>query len=579
MKTSFRNSLKFLTVFVAALLVVAVGIGFVPERGRGEQAFAAETSNDLWSDVIEAKLNAGYSGSSIWPSLYTATGEEDDPYVITTAEQLAFFAYVVNNSKMNSSAPEGAKPYFRYVEDDKTGVNQKGYAIGNFSFAGKYVRLAADVDLSAHYWERIGFQYFTKNASASASADGDSPETGNESDFDKCRPFLGNFSAAAYDADGDHIVGLYTISGLVIDETQDIYKTVSENGTVVTTGLFGYVGARYDLAYYSDFGTKDEQNATKYNFLNYENQYQNSAVIAGTVTNVKVMDAKITVRYSAYAGIIAGVSSGVLADCYAYGSVQANGYQTTTSSTSNPFFGGVAGYTRNGDVIQCRNYATVVSDKQTVGGVVGRAGAESIGMEPFSAVRNDSIIGCFNFGDVTGGLAVGGIVGHSTGMVSSAWGGQYRIFSCHNEGKITHTGKVNNAFAAAGGIVGYCQAGVIQGSYNTYPLTDESGNPQAGVLLASDASYKDIPLGGLVGYSGVVVNASYSYAYVASDVSTSAGTLFGRITTAEPTYSSYYVVGSTPSGFADKYAPGKADDDNYKKWIMQRLTAPKRRKS
>lgn len=573
MKTSFRNSLKFLTVFVAALLVVAVGISFVPERGRGEQAFAAETSNDLWSDVIEAKLNAGYSGSSIWPSLYTATGEEDDPYVITTAEQLAFFAYVVNNSKMNSSAPEGANAKFRYVEDDKTGENQKGHPIGNFSFAGKYVRLAADVDLSAHYWERIGFQYFTKNASASASADGDSSETGNESDFDKCRPFLGNFSAATYDVDGDHIVGLYTISGLVIDETQDIYKTVSQNGTVVTTGLFGYVGARYDLAYYSDIGNNED--AAKYNFKNYEGQWQNSAVIAGTVTNVKVMDAKITVRYSAYAGIIAGVSSGVLADCYAYGSVQANGYQTTTSSTSNPFFGGVAGYTRNGDVIQCRNYASVVSDKQTVGGVVGRAGAETIGMEPRSIFRNDSVIGCFNFGDVTGGLAVGGIVGYSTGMVDSAWGGQYRIFSCHNEGKITNTGKVNNEVASAGGIAGHCKAGAIQGSYNTYPLNDESGNPQAGVLLASDASYRNIPLGGLVGNGGVVVNASYSYAYVASDVSTLAGAIFGVVGILEPTYCSYYVVGSTPSGFADKYAPGKADDDNYKKMDYAKVDGTK----
>lgn len=573
MKTSFRNSLKFLTVFVAALLVVAVGISFVPERGRGEQAFAAETSNDLWSDVIEAKLNAGYSGSSIWPSLYTATGEEDDPYVITTAEQLAFFAYVVNNSKMNSSAPEGANAKFRYVEDDKTGVNQKGYAIGNFSFAGKYVRLAADVDLSAHYWERIGFQYFTKNASASASADGDSPETGNESDFDKCRPFLGNFSAAAYDENG-HIVGLHTISGLVIDETQNIYKAVSQNGTVVTTGLFGYVGARYDLAYYSEIGNNED--AAKYNFKNYEGQWQNSAVIAGTVTNVKVVGAKITVRYSAYAGIIAGVSSGVLADCYAYGSVQANGYQTTTSSTSNPFFGGVAGYTRNGDLIQCRNYASVVSDKQTVGGVVGRAGAETIGMEPRSILRNDSVIGCFNFGDVTGGLAVGGIVGLSTGMVESAWGGQYRIFSCHNEGKITHTGKVNNAFAAAGGIAGYCHAGVIQGSYNTYPLTDESGNLQAGVLLASDASYKDIPLGGLVGNAvGLVVNASYNYAYVASDVSTLAGAIFGVVGILEPTYCSYYVAGSVPSGFADKYASGKADDDNYKKMDYAKVDGTK----
>lgn len=138
---------------------------------------------------------------------------------------------------------------------------------------------------------------------------------------------------------------------------------------------------------------------------------------------------------------------------------------------------------------------------------------------------------------------------------------------------------MNNAFAAAGGIAGYCQAGVIQGSYNTYPLTDESGNPQAGVLLASDASQRNIPLGGLVGNGGVVVNASYNYAYVASDVSTLAGAIFGVVGILEPTYCSYYVVGSTPSGFADKYAPGKADDDNYKKWIMQRLTAPKRRKS
>lgn len=550
MNTSTLKRLRILLVATVVLVAVAVGSSVVPFVSGSTDTARADTANKLWSEVIEEKLDSGYSGKTIWPSLYTAKGTEEDPYVITTAEQLAFFAYVVNNSKMNTAVVDDAKLNFVYVADDPDGINDNGYKIGNFSFAGKTVCLRADIDISAYYWVRIGYQYFAEKDNASTpQSSADEGATGSSDSNKTSRPFLGTFTGAKYD--GDDLVGIYTISGLTIDETQEAYKTVSEAGQVVSTGLFGYVGARYDAAYYDELAS-DEEVATKYNEKNSENQYRNKTVIAGTVSNVRISDAKINVRYSAYVGIVAGVNAGIISDCYTYGSISGNSF--LNSPAMGPYFGGIAGYVRNGDIIQCSNHATVDAKQYVVGGIVGRASVDTIGMEPFSGVRNASIIGCTNLGDVTGGISVGGIVGHSTGMVNSANKGQYVISSCRNEGKVLHSGKTYNATSAAGGLVGYLQSGVVTGCYVYYPSRTE-----AGVVLASDTTSKSIPIGGLAGIANGTVNASYAYVNVANDVSTSAGALFGSAVINEPKYDSYYIVDEYTSSYADKYLPGKED--------------------
>lgn len=86
-------------LLLLAALFVAVGT-----------AKADTTPSGLWSDNTDASWGSNYA--------------ESNEFYISTAAQLAQFAYMVNNSSKQ--------------------------------FAGKTVRLIADIDLSAHYWVPIG---------------------------------------------------------------------------------------------------------------------------------------------------------------------------------------------------------------------------------------------------------------------------------------------------------------------------------------------------------------------------------------------------------------------------------------
>ena len=88
-------------LLLLAALFVAVGT-----------AKADTTPSGLWSDNTDASWGSNYA--------------ESNEFYISTAAQLAQFAYMVNNSSKQ--------------------------------FAGKTVRLIADIDLSAHYWVPIGYK-------------------------------------------------------------------------------------------------------------------------------------------------------------------------------------------------------------------------------------------------------------------------------------------------------------------------------------------------------------------------------------------------------------------------------------
>ena len=88
-------------LFLLAALFVAVGT-----------ARADATPSGLWSNNADTDWGSNYA--------------ESNEFYISTAAQLAQFAYMVNNSSKQ--------------------------------FAGKTVRLIADIDLSAHYWVPIGYK-------------------------------------------------------------------------------------------------------------------------------------------------------------------------------------------------------------------------------------------------------------------------------------------------------------------------------------------------------------------------------------------------------------------------------------
>ncbi len=104
----------------------------------------APTNDDLWTD--SGNYATSFAGGD---------GTEDDPYQIATAGQLAYLAYLINNSSTNST------------------------------YSALYYIQIANIDLTLHYWEPIG-------AYTSASS---------------YLAFAGSFNGGGYT-----ISGIYTIS-------------------------------------------------------------------------------------------------------------------------------------------------------------------------------------------------------------------------------------------------------------------------------------------------------------------------------------------------------------------------------
>ncbi|MBQ4150857.1 MAG: hypothetical protein IJC81_03540, partial [Clostridia bacterium] len=116
----------------------------------------------------------------------------------------------------------------------------------------------------------------------------------------------------------------------------------------------------------------------------------------------------------------------------------------TVEGTVNVSTVGAAGIvgviTDTGIVRNCINHATVTSTTERVGGVVGRA----TGKLSSGTIIIDS---CVNYGDVTGSLNVGGIVGRFE-IGQDGINGIYHVQNCANYGTI-------NANESVGGVIGF----------------------------------------------------------------------------------------------------------------------------
>lgn len=150
----------------------------------------------------------------------------------------------------------------------------------------------------------------------------------------------------------------------------------------------------------------------------------------GSVQNLGVVNASITVTGD-YVGAVAGyVDSSTVQSCYVTGNV---------SGTSN--VGGVAGQVNNssGTMKNCYNTGSV-SGTSNVGGVTGR-------------VFGITVQSCYSTGSVTGtGDYVGGVAGDIVG------GG--RVQSCYSTGSVSGTSFV-------GGVTGRLDGGTAQNCYST----------------------------------------------------------------------------------------------------------------
>ncbi len=315
---------------------------------------------------------------------------------------------------------------------------------GAQKFSGKYFKMTNDVALST--FTAIG----TDNNSFNGTLDG------------------GNFAITSMTISNSGYVGLFAyISGATIKNISFTSPSVSS-----TSSSGGIVAGRA-------YGTVTLENITVNNG-SLKNSHQAGALIgykeAGTLNITNCHNKGCTITTSGVHGdsaqqnrsSTAGLVGLVNGDCNFTIKDSSNSGTVTASAANNTGVGGIVGYCHTA------NYS------------------------------HFTITNCTNSGAITGGAAVGGIVGYSE--VSSKYA-SFGINQCANTGTIHSTGHyaLNSGDNAAylGGIIGYGSKVYIKNCYNSGSVSTYNGSAEGSYDYANT-------VGGIAGYSGAYIDDVYN---------------------------------------------------------------------
>ena len=486
---------------------------------NGNYAGASSTvAFDIWKtgQVWSGELAASFSGG---------TGTESDPFLISTAEQLAYMAYLINS---------GA----RYTVTESGNVTEGGVN----SYGTAFYKLIADIVLnenSSDYktWATFDRAAYKVTPNAPANLFTCIGQTASYA-------FSGTLDGAGYS-----IIGLY----------------VYGNGGT-ETGLFGHV---ID-------GTIKNLTIKESVFYNAHKSYNAGAVIANaqraTISNCHVKD--VLVYSIGSAGGFVGIAGKTAKDLVTVenssfegevcAAVCGSGVVGITNVHSAHFT--VRGTTVRGEIYakdlaagfintkqinpiftveNCTNYATITSVTSTAGGILSRLHYSTGG--DTSRFKNVA-----NHGAVTGATYAGGIIG-AREMNSNQARGILYLENILNTGLVTATGETG----IAGGIIG------IVPSDGTHHL----------INVVSTATPKGAVVGTIFGSVGdrasVYVNTTAVYAL---DGTVGAGALADEVkalitvATAEQLAGTATIDGKT---LVELLNANITEDNGYKTWAIE----------
>ena len=460
--------------------------------------------------------------------------ESDTVYTLTTPEQFAGFAYLVNN--------------------------------GN-NFSGKTIKLNNDIDLlgtvhneSGVFWTPIGTydNYFAgtfdgqehtiSNMTVNATVD-NSGLFGCVSGATIRNVILD--SSCSVTSTANNVGG---IAGVTYNET--LIENVVNNGNVSGTSNYvgGIVGYAYDGAAIKN-ASNTGGNVSGYEYVggivgaaqggSIENVI-NSGTISGTnnIGGIVGFANDHLIKNAVNTGIIRGndcvggicgqVIIGVLIE-----NANNDGIVTVTGNS----VGGIIGYiyyiTKYAELLNCNNSATITGNRNG-GGLVGA-------MIASMSINNSHNTGNINAEENSGGIV--GIVDGGSSFVAN-------IVNSYNTGAIT--GGSNN-----GGIIGYNgNATTILSSYNTGAIIGESNN---GGIIGNNSNDNSYPLtivnsynagvitgesnsGGIVGRNAHETNIVNSYNAGAIIGEGNNGSIFGNNISTATVESVYYLEGISEIG-------------------------------
>ena len=421
-------------------------------------------NNDVTSTATEPTNDGSWTDSGNYDTTFAGgSGTESDPYLISTARQLAGVAYYVN-----SFGDEGEHTY-------------------------AYYRQTADIDLSAYWWDAIGTNYFRGHY------DGDGHTvSGVFTESTRVNIGLFSFTNGAEISNvgviNSHIQGNSYVGGVVgyayTTKITNCYNTGLVTGGSGAGGIVGYnenstITNSYNTGTVSGYGS----------IGGVVGQNDFSSIINNSYNTGAVKFRTSAVSLQNLGGVVgANTNSSTVSNSYNSGVVE---------GTNRTRVGGVVGYNFSSSTVKNSYNTEDVTGDSYVGGVVGYNGSASI-------VNNLYNTGAVNgTGPRTGGLSTtGGVVGQNDAST---------ITNSYN------TGSVSISQGSLGGVVG-ANGGTVSNSYNTGRV---EGNGSVGGIAGGNGTSSTITntynkgyvggsgyAGGVVGSNSGTVSNSYNVGLV-----------------------------------------------------------------
>ena len=488
--------------------------------------------------MIFAQTDDWDGSAEIWTQ---GTGTESNPYLIESAENLAWISEMVNN--------------------------------GVTTYEGVYFKLTTDLNMQNIAWVPIG------NSTTNL--------------------FCGKFDGDHHFIDNISVTGSYPYAGLfgITGENVRIANLGVKSEINSNSSSSGYHGGI--IGNISGANTHIEN---CYNVGNVSSRSTLNSFAGGIVGSISVTDARIekcyntgtVYDYSSYSsqsssgGIVGycGSSSLTVVDCYNTGTVYAHAYSggivgycgssgsslnvtncyNTGDISSVKYSSGIVGYCNSSlTVIYCYNTGNISSSGTHSGGIVGYCNSSL------------TVVYCYNMGDISSSGSTtssaanvssysGGIVGFGNSSLS--------LTSCHNTGTVSSTSSYTGSSASSsdqhinaysGGLVGGSSSGVVTKCYNKGAISATAYSRSSSYNTSTSSINRQSNSGGLIGtgiarifnsYNRGAVSASahYTIRYSSSQqTSYTSGTrqvggLIGNVTSASSTCINSYNTGMLTGG-------------------------------
>ncbi len=392
-----------------------------------------------------ADVGEGING----PVRLDGTGTSSDPYIIDTAEKLAYISENYDSSDIYGH-------YFMQTADISlssyspwTPINQSSTARAYYYNGNNYSITNLTVSSTSSYSGLFGYNSgYIQNLTVSGMVSGGQYTGG----------IVGRSSASITDCDSSvNVSSSSSHVGGVVGYTTNTISSCASTGTVsggnYTGGVVGYISSTISS---SNHRTGQVSTSTANAYIGGVAGYSSSS-ITSCYNSATVSSSS----YGRIGGVVGNFAGSSLSSSYNTGTVR-----STYTSSGAGYIGGVAGYVAS-------TVTKTLTSVRNTGSVSGSGTATRVG-GVFGYFTGTATATVYNSGSVSGAYYTGGVAGQSAGTVSN-W---------QNRGSVTGSGRYT------GGVVGYSTGSLTSCSTTSASRVTGTGENTGGIAryCSSDVS-------------------------------------------------------------------------------------------